>query len=59
MAINYAAIAKDLFTWASAAKLAIGAFGHKAWQWIAAKLKAAEAAAKADAAKLEADAKKL
>lgn len=53
------AIAKDLFTWASAAKLAIGAFGHKAWQWIAAKLKAAEAAAKADAAKLEADAKKL
>lgn len=52
MSIDYAAILKDLLTWASAAKLAGGAFIHKAWQWIVAKAKAAEAAAAADVKKL-------
>lgn len=59
MSINYGVIAKDFLTWASAAKVAVGAFGHKAWQWIVAKFKAAEADAAAAAAKIEAEAKKL
>jgi hypothetical protein len=37
----------------------MGVAGHKAYQWLKAKLAAAEAAAKAEAAKLEAAAKKL
>ena len=54
MSIDSAAILKDLLTWASAAKIAGGAILHKAWQWIVAKAKAAEA----DAAKVAADVKK-
>jgi hypothetical protein len=54
MSIDYSAILKDLLTWASAAKVAGGAFIHKAWQWIVAKAKAAEA----EAAKVAADVKK-
>jgi hypothetical protein len=54
MSIDFAAIAKDLLTWASAAKVALGAFAHKVWQWIVAKAKAAEA----DAAKIASDVKK-
>jgi hypothetical protein len=54
MSIDYSALLKDLLTWASAAKVALGAFAHKAWQWIVAKAKAAEA----DAAKVAADVKK-
>jgi hypothetical protein len=59
MSLNYAAILKDLLTWATAAKVAIGAFGTKVWQWIKAEFAKAEADAKAAAAKIEADAKKL
>ena len=54
MSIDFLAIGKDLLTWATAAKVAIGAFGTKVWQWIVAKAKAAEA----DAAKVAADVKK-
>jgi hypothetical protein len=54
MAIDLSAILKDLLTWASAAKVAGGALLHKAWQWIASKLKAAEA----DAEKIASDVKK-
>jgi hypothetical protein len=53
MALNLHAIVSDLLTWASAAKVAGGAVLHKLWQWA----KAAWADAKAEAAKLEADAK--
>ena len=59
MSINYTQIAKDFATWYSVAAAVMGAAGHKAYQWLKAKLAAAEAAAKAEAAKLEADAKKL
>lgn len=59
MSIDYAAILKDLATWASAAKVAGGAILHKVYTWLKAKWAAAEADAKAIAAKAEADAKKL
>jgi hypothetical protein len=57
MSVNYAAILKDLATWASAAKLAGGAFLHHVYTWLKAKWAKAEADAKAVAAKVEADAK--
>ena len=53
MSVSVAAVAKDLFTVASGLKVAGGAFVHKAYQWVVAKLKAAEA----DAKKVEADVK--
>jgi hypothetical protein len=62
MSINLAEITKiaaSLATWSHAFTAAAGAFGHKVWLWAKAKFAAAEAAAKADAAKLAADAKKL
>jgi hypothetical protein len=52
MSLDYSAILKDLLTWASAAKVAGGAFLHKAWTWLKAKLAAAEADAKAEVKKL-------
>jgi hypothetical protein len=59
MVINYHAILVDVLTWASAAKVVVGAFAHKIWS----KLVGAEKAAKAEIDKLlaeaEAAAKKL
>lgn len=52
MSIDFTAIAKDLVTWASAAKLAGGAFVHKAYQYLKAKFWAAEKAVSADIKKL-------
>jgi len=52
MSINITAIAKDFATWYSVAAAVVGAFGHKAWS----KLLGAEAKAKAEIAKLKADA---
>jgi hypothetical protein len=55
MSINIAAIAKDFATWYSVAAAALGATGHKVWSVVL----GAEKKAKAEIAKLEADAKKL
>jgi uncharacterized membrane protein (DUF441 family) len=60
MSINLADIVKDLVTWASAAKVAIGVVaGWLAKKWAVAKAEAKklEADVKAEAEKLEADAK--
>lgn len=60
MSINTAAILKDLATWASAAKVALGALGHKLialWVKARAEAKKLAAEAEAEAKKLEADAK--
>jgi hypothetical protein len=59
MSINYVAILQDLATWASAAKVALGAVAHKVGSWLYAKWQAAEADAKKLAADAEAAAKKL
>jgi hypothetical protein len=53
MSLSVVAIAKDLLTVASAVKVAAGAFLHKAYQYVVAKVQAA----KAEAVKVEADVK--
>jgi len=64
MTIDYTVIVKDVLTWATAAKVVAGGVIHKVWTWVYAKYLAAkaeaaklEAEAKAEAAKLEAEAK--
>lgn len=52
MSLDLAAIAKDLITWGSAAKLVLGGILHKVWS----KVVGAEKAAAAEIKKLEADA---
>jgi hypothetical protein len=46
MSVSVSAVVKDVLTVASVVKVAAGAFIHKAYQWIVAKFKAAEADAK-------------
>lgn len=53
ISINFAAIAKDLATWSSAAAAVIGAIAHKVWS----KLVGAEKALASEVDKLEAEIK--
>ncbi len=55
MSISYVAIAKDFATWYSLAAAVFGGVIHKAWSVLV----GAEKKAKAEIAKLVADAKKL
>jgi hypothetical protein len=55
MSLNYAAIVKDILTWATAAKIVAGGVIHKVYTWVVAEI----AKAKAEAAKVEAEAKKI
>jgi len=59
MSVSVAAVVKDVLTIASAVKVAAGAFVHKAYQWVVAKVKAAKAEAQKVEADVKAEVKKL